>query len=155
MDRFGQITNRIEHKFIWHPCTETPGQVDKAIIFLTDKGAFVTHKDIYSEYFDSDGKKRTVCKFKGYAAYANAIAWAYQSDLIPKGLNKTVEEKPKKKRKMAKCVIGYAGFFEEGELYKFAVNKVSGRIIVKNDNGMRVEYPNETLMLRNFEIVEI
>ena len=63
-----KITKETEHTFVWHPVSEIPA-LDTPILFLTNRGAIVTHKS--SKHFRSN------------ACYANAVAWCYQTNLIP------------------------------------------------------------------------
>lgn len=155
MNKFKQIEKSIEQKFVWHPITEPAEELETPVIFLTNKGAMITHNHLKSQYKTIDGEVKTVNTFLGKASYANAIAWCYQKELIPDSLEYVEEDKPKKKRniKKAKCIVGFNGFFEEGKIYKYTVERSSGRITVKNENGGKIEYPSMQLMERNFEVI--
>lgn len=156
MKKYKKIDKLTETKFCWYPISVEPAELEEPVIFLTDKGCLVTHKTLKHQHRDYKGVLHTTSLFGSYAHYSNAIAWVYQKDIFPDTLEYTEEAKAKKRTvKKAKCVVPFNDFFIEGELYNFTVNKASKRITVKNKEGFKVEYPNQSLMLRNFEIVEI
>lgn len=159
MRKYKKIEKQVEQRFVWYPVTEKPKELDCPVIFLTDKGAIVAHSKLLSSQrvVNSNGETETISLFNRYSAYSNAIAWIYQKELIPDSLEYVESSTPKKKRtiKRAKCIVGYDGFFEEGKLYRYTIQKTNGRITVSNEKGMKIEYPSKELMKRNFEITTI
>lgn len=81
MTNLDMANENIEHIMCWHPCTEKPVNLKVPILFLTNRGAIVTHKTLWS-------KTHNCSLFNSRASYANAVAWAYQDDLIPRQLIK-------------------------------------------------------------------
>lgn len=72
-----RIKSNVKHTFNWRPMNEKIKE-DRPIIFLTENGAMKTFK-------------------YGLHAYeSTAVAWCYQSDLIPDFSNASVEEAPEK-----------------------------------------------------------
>lgn len=157
MKKYKKIEKPIEQKFTWHPVTDIPEDFESPIIFLTDKGAMVTHKSLLAVYKSYTGEVKKVNTFLAKASYANAVAWIYQKELIPDSLEyvKPTEKVRKRAVKRALCIVGFGTIFIPGEKYRYSVQRTSGRITVRNSEGYKVEYPNKELMKRNFEIVEL
>ena len=157
MKKFKKIEKPIEQTFEWHPITEIPENFDVPVIFLTNKGAMVTHSHLMTRYVSYTGEVRAVNTFLSKATYANAIAWIYQKELIPESLEYVEPTEGVRKRtvKRALCIVGFGSIFIPGEKYRYSVQRTSGRVTVRNSEGYKVEYPNKELMKRNFEIVEL
>ena len=154
MKKFKKIEKPIEQTFKWHPITEIPENFDVPVIFLTNKGAMVTHSHLMTRYVSYTGEVRCVNKFLSRATSANAIAWIYQKELIPDSLE-YVEPVKKRTVKRALCFVGFSDLFIEGDYYRYSVQRSNGRVTVHGNKGYKVEYPSKELMERNFKIVEL
>lgn len=79
MKKYKQLQEQKPAFFIWRPVTEKPEDLGQPVIFLTDRGAMVTHKTLLTKEGRSLFGRHFSC---------NAIAWTYQKDLIPNTLEK-------------------------------------------------------------------
>lgn len=157
MKKYKKIEKPIEQKFTWHPVTDIPEDFESPIIFLTDKGAMVTHKRLLRIYKSYTGEVKKVNTFHSKASYANAVAWIYQKELIPDSLEyvEPTEKVRKRTVKRALCIVGFSDLFIEGDNYRYSIQRSSGKVTVHGNKGYKVEYPSKELMERNFKIVEL
>ena len=53
------------------------------------------------------------------------------------------------------CIRGYDGRINEGEICRYSVNRLTGKITVRSDNGWKVTYPTWDRLSQNFKELEL